>query len=300
MKTNAKTGGHIYALITIIIWGTTFISTKVLLTDFTPIEILFYRFCIGYAALWIVCPHRLKGTSAKQELLMAAAGLSGVTLYYLLENMALTYTSASNVGVIISAAPFFTALLAGHFLEGERPGFSFLIGFIFALLGISLISFNGSANLSFNPFGDFLALLAAAFWAVYSVLSRKISQFGLPTIQTTRRVFSYGLIFMMMMLYPLDFKWGLVRFTRPVLAGNILFLGFGASALCFVTWNLAVKSLGAVKTSIYIYMVPVITIVTSVLILGETITWMSALGTGLTLAGLFLSERERFVSDKIS
>lgn len=300
MKTDTKLNGHFYALITILIWGTTFISTKILLTDFTPIEILFYRFCIGYLALWIVCPRRLRWTSRSQELLMAAAGLCGITFYYLLENVALTYTSASNVGVIISAAPFFTALLANRFLEGERLGISFLAGFVFALLGISLISFNGSSILSFNPLGDFLALLAAGFWAVYSILSRKISQFGLSTIQTTRRVFSYGLFFMLLMLVPFDFKWGLTRFTEPKLLGNILFLGFGASALCFVTWNLAVKCLGAVKTSIYIYMVPVITIVTSVLILGETITWISVLGTALTLAGLFLSERERFVSDKVS
>lgn len=299
MRPKTKLNGHFYALITILIWGTTFISTKLLLADFTPIEILFYRFCIGFLALCLVCPHRLKGTSKAQELLMAAAGLSGVTLYYLLENMALTYTAASNVGVIISAAPFFTALLAGFFLQGERPGISFITGFVFALLGISLISFNGTV-LQFNPLGDFLALLAAGCWAVYSILCRKISAFGYRTILTTRRIFTYGLLFMLPMLIPLDFRWKPDRFTQPLLLFNILFLGFGASALCFVTWNSAVKLLGAVKTSIYIYMVPVITIVTSVLVLHETVTWISALGTVLTLAGLFLSERERFVSGKVS
>ena len=71
---------------------------------------------------------------------------------------------------------------------------------------------------------------------------------------------------------------------------DILYLGLGASALCFVTWNFAVKELGAVKTSVYIYIVPVITVVTSVIVLKETITWVSAIGTILTLIGLFLSE----------
>lgn len=71
---------------------------------------------------------------------------------------------------------------------------------------------------------------------------------------------------------------------------NILFLGLGASALCFVTWNAAVKLLGAIKTSVYIYLVPVITVAASVLILQEPFTWMTAAGTALTLAGLFLSE----------
>ena len=71
---------------------------------------------------------------------------------------------------------------------------------------------------------------------------------------------------------------------------NLLYLGIGASALCFVTWNVAVRILGAVKTSVYIYMVPVITVVTSALILHERITVMSAAGTILTLLGLFISE----------
>lgn len=71
---------------------------------------------------------------------------------------------------------------------------------------------------------------------------------------------------------------------------NILYLGLGASALCFVTWNFTVKELGAVKTSVYIYMVPVITVVTSVLILHEQLTALADIGTILTLIGLFLSE----------
>ena len=76
----------------------------------------------------------------------------------------------------------------------------------------------------------------------------------------------------------------------PVDLGNLLFLGLGASALCFVTWNFAVKELGAVKTSVYIYLVPVITVAASVAILDEPFTWMTGVGMALTLMGLFLSE----------
>jgi len=284
--------GHISALITILIWGTTFISTKILLTGFKPVEILFYRFSIGVLVLLLAYPHRLKGTDKKQELMFMAAGLCGVTLYYLLENIALTYTTASNVGVIISIAPFFTAILANWLLDGEKPKANFFIGFFAAIIGIFLISFNGSAVLQLNPIGDLLAILAAIVWAAYSILSRKISQFGYNTIQTTRRIFCYGLFFMIPVLFPFHFEWGLERFTQPANLFNILFLGLGASALCFVTWNLAVKFLGAVKTSIYIYLVPVITVVTSVIVLSERVTWMSAFGTVLTLAGLFISEKK--------
>ena len=108
---NKQTRGHLAAFLTILIWGTTFVSTKVLLRDFQPVEILFSRFLLGLIALFIVCPRRLKGTTLKQELTFAGAGLFGITLYYLFENIALTYTSASNVGVITTTAPFFTAVM---------------------------------------------------------------------------------------------------------------------------------------------------------------------------------------------
>lgn len=282
--------GHLFSLFTIFIWGTTFISTKILLKAFTPIEILFIRFVIGYFALLALYPHRLKVKERKQELYFAGAGLCGITLYFLLENIALTYTLASNVGVIISIAPFFTAIFAHLLLAGEKMRAQFFIGFAVAVGGIFLISFNGSSQLKLNPMGDILAVLAAVVWAIYSVLTKKISGYHYHTISVTRRIFFYGLLFMMPVLFIFKFEPNIDQIIKPVNLFNIIFLGFGASAICFVTWNYALKILGAVKTSVYIYMVPVITVITSVLILHETITGTAVLGILLTLAGLFISE----------
>lgn len=282
--------GHLYALITVLIWGTTFISTKVLLVSFEPVEILFFRFVIGFLALIVVFPYPLKITDKKQEITFILAGICGVSLYYLAENIALTYTLASNVGVIITIAPFFTAILSHLVLKGEEKlRVNFFIGFLAAMAGICLISFNG-VKLKINPLGDLLAVLAAFLWACYSVLTKKIGSYGFNTIQTTRRIFLYGIIFMIPGLFFFDFKFDLGRFANPVYLFNIIFLGFGASALCFVTWNFAVKVLGAIKTSIYIYLVPVVTVVTSILVLQEKITGLAMLGTFLILIGLTLSE----------
>lgn len=264
----------------------------------------------------------MKGVKRKQEMTFVLAGLCGICLYYLLENSALTYTMASNVGVIISVAPFFKAMLSRLFLKSEgKLRANFFIGFVVAMAGVALISFNGS-RMELNPTGDVLAVLAAFVWACYSILMRKISSFGYPVILTTRRTFFYGILFMIPALFLFDFreqraKWtclhgdlataarvhnftdvgkivycemGLERFADMTHLLNILYLGLGASALCFVTWNLAVKVLGAVKTSVYIYMVPVITVATSVFILKEPVTWVSVTGTVLAVAGLFLSE----------
>ncbi|MBO1580390.1 DMT family transporter [Bacillus sp. XF8] len=287
---NKNTVGHISALITILIWGITFISTKILLNDFSPIEILFFRFVIGFIALLVIYPYRLKVTNKKHELTFVCAGLCGVTLYYLLENIALTFTMASNVGVISSVVPFFTVILTYLFLKEEPLQINFFIGFVVAITGIYLISFNGTSNFHLNPLGDLLAVTATLVWATYSVLTRKISSYGYNTIQTTRRVFFYGILLMIPALFLFDFQLELERFANPVSLFNILFLGLGASALCFITWNYAVKVLGTVKTSVYIYLVPVITVLTSIIVLHEQMTYLAALGTILTLAGLFISE----------
>ena len=285
-----KTLGHLAALFTIVIWGTTFISTKILLADFQPVEILFVRFVMGFFVLLAAYPHPLKTADYKQELTFALAGLCGICMYYLLENIALTFTSASNVGVIISVAPFFTAILT-HFTikSAEKLRLPFFIGFVVAMAGILLISFHGR-KLELNPFGDLLAVAASLVWACYSILTRKIGSFGYPVILSTRRTFFYGILFMIPALFIFDFQADLSRFTNITYLFNILYLGLGASALCFVTWNFAVKELGPVKTSVYIYMVPVITVVTSVLILHEQLTLLAGTGTILTLIGLFLSE----------
>ncbi len=243
-------------------------------------------------ALLMACPKKLKTADYRQELTFVLAGLCGICLYYLLENIALTFTLASNVGVIISIAPFFTAILAHFFIHSEEKlRLRFFLGFLVAMTGIFLISFNG-AKLQLNPMGDLLAVAAALVWAFYSILTRKISSFGYPVILATRRTFFYGILFMIPALGFFHFKPDFSRFANATSLFNILYLGLGASALCFVIWNYAVKELGAIKTSVYIYMVPVITVLTSVVILKEPLTLLAGIGTVLTLIGLFLSEHK--------
>lgn len=282
--------GHGAAVVTIVIWGLTFISTKILLTELQPVEILLFRFVMGYLALTAVCPHRMKNTTKKQELTFMAAGLTGVCMYYLLENIALTYTLAANVGVIIAVAPCFTAIVMRLvFKNRERINVNFFVGFLIAIVGICMISFRG-AGMQVNPFGDFLAVSAAFVWAFYAGFTKIIGEYGYGTVQYTRKIFGYGILFMIPMAFLFGFRLDFHWLMNPVCVFNMMFLGFGASAFCFVSWNYAVKTIGATKTSVYIYLDPVITVVTSSLILREEITAMAAVGTLLTMAGLVVSE----------
>ena len=211
-------------------------------------------------------------------------------LYYLLENIALTFSTASNVGVIVSASPLFAALFSLVLSRGaDRPKWNFLGGFLLSMGGICLISFNGS-QMSLDLRGDLLAVIAAMVWAVYSLLTKKIGSFGWNVILTTRRIFFYGILFMIPASAFLPFRWDLGRLANGSYAAMLLYLGLGACAMCFVTWNYAIKTLGPVKTMVYIYLVPVITVICSVLILHETVNVLSGVGTALTLAGLVLSQ----------
>jgi drug/metabolite transporter (DMT)-like permease len=287
--------GHLAALFTISVWGITFVSTKVLLATFTPGEITFYRLVLAVLALLILSPpHLPRRALDRQELLdelrFMAAGLCGVTLFFLFQNIALTYTLAANVSVLVSVAPLFTALVS-RLLLNEKLKANFFLGFAAAITGIILIAFNGSLVLKLNPIGELLAILAALSWAFYNVAIRKVSPERSGVFYLTRKVFTYGLLLSLPFLQLFDFHLGLERLLVLPNLLNLLFLGVVASALCYVSWNYAVQLLGPTKTSVYIYLVPVVTIVFSALVLHETITSVAGIGMALILVGIALSER---------
>lgn len=287
---NRKPLGHLLAIITVIIWSTTFISTKVLLRTFTPVEILVLRFVIGYLILTVIKPKVLKTESIKQELMYALAGCSGVGFYYMLENTGLEYTLASNAGVIIAAAPFFTAVMA-HFINKNEDRFrwNFFIGFVLAMAGIAFISFNG-AKLELSPIGDLMILGAALCWAVYCNALKKINTYGHNLIMGTKRIFAWGVLIFALFIPFKGFSVTFAELVMPANLGNLLFLGVGATALCFIMWNFASGIIGPVSANFYIYLTPVVTLAASALLLDEPMTALLIIGTLLTLGGLIVSE----------
>ena len=167
--------GHISAFFTIFVWAATFISIKLLLADFTPIEIMLYRLILAYLVLLAASPRFIKFNNLKEELLFLGAGLCGVTLYFIFQNSALSLTQASNVSVLISISPFFTAIFSRFFAKEEQFKSNFFFGFGISIIGIFLIGFNGNFILKLNPLGDILAILSAIVWAGYTVIMKKIS-----------------------------------------------------------------------------------------------------------------------------
>ncbi|MFR7859556.1 MAG: DMT family transporter [Parasutterella sp.] len=282
--------GHFLGLFCAVVWGATFISTKVLLEYLSPLQILFSRFLLGYIALWCLYPHRSPKYGRKAQLLFALAGFLGTFLYFLMENVALQHTTASNVGVLVSLAPLFTAAVSK--LENPKLTLSlqFFVGAVLSFVGVLLIVFGDNMSLVINPLGDTLALGAAFVWALYSIVLNKLSVYKAPILVSTRTIFGYGLIFIVAgVLYADDFPGSEILLKTEVWS-NLIFLGFIACAARYSMWTMAVETIGPDRTALYLYLVPVICLVCSYLILGENLTAWSAAGTFLVLFGLILSQ----------
>lgn len=287
--------GYALAAITIFFWGITFICTKALLTDFTALEILFFRFLAAYLGLWIIRP-KFEKIERRDNILFALAGLSGVVLYQFSENMAINFTNASNVSVIVSICPLFTAIIAQYFLKENHLNLWFLLGFIISIFGVALVCFNGKTELELNPVGDMLALFSAVCWGFYSLFVSLINRKNYDPICTTRRVFFYAVLLMIPLVavtrgINLDKAINVARFSKPMNWVNLLFLGLIASGFCFSAWNKACEIVGTVKVSCGLYLIPVVTIVFAFFTLGEKITVLGGLGAVITIIGLFVSEK---------
>ena len=290
MKRETLTG-YAFALFTILVWASTFISSKILLATYTPAQIMLTRFFLAYTALWLRRPKRM-ALSWRQELSFVVLGLTGCSVYFYTENTALTYTLASNVSIIVAAAPIFTAILA-HFSGQERFHRGTLLGFLVAFSGVILVVCNGTFVLKLNPRGDLLALSAAGCWAVYSVLLRHISR-GLDPVLVTRRTMFWGILTALPIVLLEGAPYPLSPLFTPVVAGNLLFLGLIGSALCFVLWNKAFRLLGVVTTNNFIYLTPFVTAVVARLVLQEPISPLALLGAILITAGVVVSQRPVF------
>ncbi len=284
-----KTLGIILIIFTIIVWGTTFLATKELLISFTASEIILYRFIIAFLALFLFKPVIFKWQGFKFEGLCFLANILGVGLYQYLENLSVLYSTPTNTSIIIACAAFFTALFTFVILKEQKPKIHFFIGFVISIVGIALVVLNGTLNLSLNPLGDFIALICAVFWGLYSVVVKIISKEGKPIILVTRRLMLDAVITITIIILIKREALNLSALLEFKNAAWTLYLGLIASAICFITWNYAVEHVGTVETSLAVYVIPLVTCIAGVLWFDEILTPMCLIGILVTIIGLYIS-----------
>lgn len=281
---------HLIALLTIIIWSNTFVSSKILLHNgLSPAEIFAIRFALAYVAIIPFTHSKLWCDNLKDELLMLVLGATGGALYFLAENTALKYTGVSNVCLLVCSAPLLTALLALWFGKSEKMSSRLITGSFIAFAGAALVIVEDWKHMQLKLLGDMLALCGALSWAVYQLIIKRMCG-KYSTVFITRKVFAYGLLTIAVFFvfdhpsFPLD------SMLHPVVAGNLLFLGIIASGLCFWVWNIVIDHLGAVATSAYIYLQPLFAAITASFVLGEPITGAVVAGAVLIIAGVYWAE----------
>lgn len=285
--------GHLAALLVVSVWGTTFVSSKVLLgCGLTPADIFLYRFLMAYLCLALLSHRRLWACTLRDELTLMGLGVMGGSLYFLTENMALVYSTSANVSILVSTTPLVTALLVSLFYASERMTRRQMVGSVCAFAGVVLVVLNGQLYLHLNPRGDVLALCASATWACYSLLLRRVVwHYGSAFI--TRKVFGYGVLTILpwfALVHPLEMR-PEVLLRLPVM-GNLLFLGLVASTGGYLVWNWAVGQLGAVRATNYVYFQSLLTMTVASVVLHERVTWMALMGSVVLIGGMLMALRQ--------
>lgn len=289
MNRNSTFLPHLFASLSVMVWGITFVSTKTLIVQgLSPLQIFVYRFTIGYICM-LPLMRRLWSSSLRDELLMVLGGLTGGSLYFLTENTALGLTFASNVSLLISTTPIFTILLE-RAVWGTPLRKSLLGGSLLALAGVAMVVMNDNTEFEISPLGDFLTIIAAILWAAYCLIVKSLSK-RYDTFFITRKVFFYGILsvapFFLITTDSAEYQ----LLARQTVWLNLLFLGLLASMLCYLMWNVAVRGLGADKASNYIYVVPLVGIIASAIFLGEPLTVYTMIGAAAVIGGVFIAEK---------
>jgi len=286
---SSKFLGHIFTFTTIFIWSTAFVSNKALLNYLSPIQNMFFRFAIAYVLLLAIYPKEFFPKSIKDELHFAFIGFLGIFLYFILENFSLKYTQATNVGLYMGAIPLFTAIFAHFFTKDESLKRDIVIGFLVALSGMILILFDGS-GFTLRVKGDLLAVVGAMVFALYSVFLKLIPK-NYHYIAVTRKSFFWGLFYILLYIFYFDINFNIKALGEMSVFLNILYLGILSSGLAFILWNRGIEKIGSISAANYIYLVPLITAITGILILGETVSIKMVIGGVLILIGLYIAQK---------
>jgi drug/metabolite transporter (DMT)-like permease len=286
---------HALLLCAVIIWGWTFVATKILLAELGPIEILAMRLAIALPVLCILLlARRVPLGFDRGDVPPLVAGGAIMTVHFLLQIAGLVTTTASNSGWIISVTPLALAVLSFVFLR-ERIGWSGVAGIVVATTGILLLVSRGRiTNLDWlQSTGDWLILLSAHTWAAYTVVTRNLVRRRNPLAVTFTILLISAIFVAIVFIWSGDFS--RVRSLSAAGIAALLFLAIAALAVGQWFWQVGVAKLGAARAGLYLYLEPLATLTLAVPLLGEPFGAVTVIGGGLILAGVYLGQRGKSV-----
>ena len=282
---------HVAAFAMILVWGVSFLNTRVLLNaGLTPTEIFVARFTIAYLSLLVISRFKVRYTGWRDELLFVVCGIAGGSAYFIAENTALKLTIISDVAVLVSTAPLKTALMGAIFYRDERITWMTVVGMVIAFIGAAMLALKNGLVWGDSISGDLLALLAAFVWAFYSMALKKLNR-TYTTLFITRKLFFYGILSALPLLSMQEslVDWQTVK--RPEVWGNLLYLGLICSMAAYFIWGITVKRIGAVRASNYFYLSPIISMISAAIWFGERTNAVAYIGCVLILTGVIMAEK---------
>jgi len=282
------------ATFAVVVWGASFIATKLALEEVAPMTIIWLRFGIGVVILGLFGIRRkeLAMVSPGEFGYLALLGFIGITFHQWLQANGLVTAQATTTAWIVSTTPIFIALLGWVFLK-EKLGIIAIGGIAAATLGVLLVVSRGDLSTvwqgGFGTYGDVLVMISAPNWAVFSILSRR----GLRTSSATN-----------MMFYVMTLGWiltgllvwaggGLSDMHAVSLLGwmSIMFLGVFCSGLAYIFWYDALKAIPASRVGVLLYLEPLVAVGVAAALLHEVVTIPALLGGTAILLGVWLVHR---------
>jgi drug/metabolite transporter (DMT)-like permease len=285
------------ALGAVILWGFSFIATKVALREVHPFTLLTLRFGIGGFLLLLFQLQKdkrfLKTFSSKDWFSIAFLAIIGISGHTLLQAYGLLYTTAINTGWIIAIMPIFITIAARLFL-GEAITARKIIGILVGFFGIFLVISKGVFSFSLfcfgSTFGDLLVLISVLTWTAFTVGGRGfLSRFS-PLAAITPIMIVGCLI-----ILPFTWlKWEWNSLSHLSLSGwmGILFLGIFCSGLAYLFWYSALEKKDSSIVGMYLYLEPFVTLIGAYFLLDEEIQWITLIGGGMILLGVYLATRK--------
>ena len=287
---------HAAMVLTALIWGASFTLMKLALREISPLEMTLLRYPIaafGFAAVLLICRGSLPSIPKCDWVRTLAAALTGIVGYGVVVSIGLQNSASSITGLINTIVPVFTLILSYFFL-GERLTRNKLFGIIIALCGVILIVVRGSGDADFtiaSIIGPILVTTAMFSWSIYSVLAKPLLA-DYPAISFTALMMILGTILMSPAAMVID--WSNLPHVSPIVWIAAAFAGIGSTLIGQLLWNYSLTILDASQVSVYMYLVPVTTLISAILLLGEVVTVYFVLGGALIVVGVALTQTSSF------
>lgn len=289
IASKVKFAASLYAIMSISFWGVSFVSTKAVLDKLDPYTLLVLRFGIGALFLLVLLVLKRYPLNIPLKYIphLIVLGILGVFVHQVIQATALLTINASAAGWIISFSPVFTVILSVFFLH-EKMTVLKASGMIVAIIGVLLVT-TATNQQSFQPsinVGYLLMILSTLNWAIYSVLLKRL-HIQLPSLVVTFYMCLIGFTLTTPFLVR-NKGWEMIPFLTSVEWAHLLFLGVFVSGVAYWYWAKALEVLEASQVSVFLYLEPVATLITAILLLQEKIIPVSILGGIIIIMGVIL------------